>query len=315
MDPVIFSFNIGSLLVEFRWYGFLVILAIIFSAWLTTVELKRRKEDPEWIWDMLLWLVVGGILGARIWYVANATLGGSSYYTDNPLKILAIKEGGLHYYGAMVGGALALIIYTKIKKLDIWLFIDSVAPSLLLGQALARPANFINQELYGPPTELPWGIKIDALHRIGEYRDLVTYPLETTRFHPTFAYEMIWNILTGGLMLWLARKYDKKLKPGAMFSIWLVLAGVGRVIIEAWRPDQPTFPGTTLSYTRFVAALMAIFGVLVLLYLYKVIKPSFLKEPREKYFVSDGFPVEEPQPKKKKASSKNKKKTSSKKKK
>ncbi len=315
MDPIIFSFNIGSLALELRWYGLLVILAIIFSAWLTTVEVKRRKEDPEWIWDMLLWLVVGGILGARIWYVLNDILGGNSYFLDFPLKMLAIREGGLHYYGAMVGGAAALLIYARVKKLDIWLFIDSVAPSLLLGQALARPANFINQELYGPPTDLPWGIKIDALHRIGEFRDLVTYPLETTRFHPTFAYEMIWNIVTGGLMLWLARKYDKKLKPGAMFAIWLVLAGVGRVIIETWRPDQPTFPGTTLSYTRVVAALMALAGILVLLYLYKIIKPAFLKEPREQYFVSDGFPIEEPQSKKKKAaSSAKKKKTSGKKK-
>lgn len=306
MDPVIFSFNIGTLAFELRWYGLLVIIAIIFSAWLTTIEVKRRKEDPEWIWDMLLWLVIGGILGARIWYVLNAIAGGSTYYIDDPLRILAIREGGLHYYGAMVGGALALIIYTRIKKLDIWLFIDSVAPSLLLGQAVARPANFINQELYGPPTELPWGIKIDALNRIGEYRDLITYPLDTTRFHPTFAYEMIWNIITGGLMLWMARKYDKKLKPSAMFAIWLVLAGVGRIIIETWRPDQPTFPGTGLSYTRFVAILMTVAGILVLLYLYKVIKPSFLKAPREKYFVSDGFPMPEEQPKKKKGSTKKK---------
>lgn len=314
MDPVIFAFNIGSLNLEFRWYGFLVILGIIFSAWLTTLEIKRRKEDPEWIWDMLLWLVIGGILGARLWYVLNATVGGSPYYLDNPLKILAIREGGLHYYGAMVGGALALLIYSKVKKLDIWLFIDSVAPSLLLGQALARPANFINQELYGPPTTLPWGIKIDALHRINEYRDLITYPLDTTRFHPTFAYEMIWNILTGGLMLWAARKFDKKLKPGAMFSIWLVLAGVGRIIIETWRPDQPKIGNSAISYTLVVAAFMTIAGILALLYLYKVLKPSFLKEPRAEYFVSDGFPVEEPQPKKKKKTTAQKKTSASKKK-
>jgi phosphatidylglycerol:prolipoprotein diacylglycerol transferase len=315
MDPVIFSFNIGSLNLALRWYGVLVMAGIIFSAWLTTVELKRRKEDPEWIWDMLIWLVVGGIIGARLWYVLNATLGGSPYYLDNPIKIIMIPEGGLHYYGAMIGGALALFFYARAKKLDIWLFIDSVAPALLLGQALSRPANFINQELYGPPTTLPWGIKIDALHRIGDFRDLITYPLDTTRFHPTFAYEMIWNIITGGLMLWLGRKYDKKLKPGAMFSIWLILAGVGRVIIETWRPDQPTFPGSTLSYTRFVAILMAIAGVLAMLYLYKVIKLPFLKEPREKYFVSDGFPMPEEQPKKKKNASTSKKKSSTGKKK
>ena len=290
MNPTIIEFTIGNLNLALRWYGVLVMAGIIFSAWLTTVEIKRRKEDPEWVWDMLIWLVLGGIIGARIWYVINATLGGSTYYTDNLIRIIMIPEGGLHYYGAMVGGAIALLIYCKVRKLDVWVFIDSIAPSLLLGQALARPGNFINQELFGQPTSMPWGIKIDAPFRIGEWRDIIAYPVETTRFHPAFAYEMIWNIITGCLMLWLGRKYAEKFKPGAMFGLWLLLAGVGRVIIETWRPDQPVIPGTGLSYTRLVAILMTIAGLLALAYLYHFIKPSFMKAPREKYFISDGYP-------------------------
>ena len=297
MDPTIFSFTIGSLTFALRWYGVLVMFGIITAAWLGTRQIKRSGEDPEWVWDMLIWLVVAGIVGARLWYVANATLGGNLYYLQNPLQIINIPQGGLHYYGAMLFGAVALIVYCKKHALDIWLFIDSLAPFLLIGQALARPANFINQELYGPPTILPWGIKIDAAHRIGEFRDLLLYPVDSTRFHPTFAYEMVWNLITGSLLVWVIRKYDEKVKPGAVFAAWLILEGVGRVIIETWRPDQPVFPGTGLSYSRLVAALMAVAGTLVLFYLYKIIRPKFLKEPREKYFVSKGYPA--PQPKKK----------------
>lgn len=294
MDPTIFSFNIGSITFALRWYGVLIMFGIIVSTWLTSLEIKRHKEDPEWIWDMLIWLVIGGIIGARLWYVANATLGGSTYYTDNPLQILNIPQGGLHFYGAMLFGAIALVLYCRKHALDIWLFIDSAAPTLLIGQALARPANFINQELYGPPTILPWGIKIDALHRINEFRDLMVYPLESTRFHPTFAYEMVWNLLTAGLLLWVIRKYDNRVKPGAVFAAWLILEGVGRVIIETWRPDQPLIAGTALSYSRLVAAIMALAGTLILFYLYKIIRPKFLKEPRDKYNISDGYPVPAP---------------------
>ncbi|NSW54345.1 MAG: prolipoprotein diacylglyceryl transferase [Anaerolineae bacterium] len=290
MDPVIFSFNIGNITFALRWYGVFVMFGILASAWLTTREIKRRGEDPEWIWDMLLWLVIGGVIGARLWYVLNAILGGNRYYLENPLQIINIPQGGLHYYGAMIGGAIALIIYTRIRKLDVWLFIDSVAPSLLIGQALARPANFINQELYGQPTTLPWGIPIDAAHRLPIYSNMTLFP-DSTRFHPTFAYEMLWNFITGGLLLWAMHKFSKKVKPGAVFAAWLVLAGIGRTIIETWRPDQPVIPGTLLSYSRLVAILMAVAGAVWLMYLYKVIRPRFMKAPREKYVISKGYPV------------------------
>jgi phosphatidylglycerol:prolipoprotein diacylglycerol transferase len=140
------------------------------------------------------------------------------------------------------------------------MLLDSVAPALLIGQALARPANFINQELYGPPTTLPWGIPISAERRLPPWNDLGQFPLETTRFHPTFAYEMAWNFLAAGLMLWLERRYAGKFQPGTMFALWLVLAGLGRFLIEAFRPDQPRLPGLDLSYSRLISALMALAG-------------------------------------------------------
>lgn len=270
IDPVIFEFQLLGFNFALRWYGVLIMLAVLVGTWITSRELGRRGENPEIAWDALIIVLIAGVTGARLWYVLNATLGGSRYYLDDPVRILAITEGGLHIFGGFLAGGLAAYIYARRKQLDFLLLLDSAAPALLIGQALARPANFINQELYGPPTDLPWGIPIDAEHRIGPWQDLAQYPLESTRFHPTFAYEMIWNLAAGGLLLWISRRYGDKLRPGTLFAAWLVLAGLGRFLIEAFRPDQPRIPGTGLSYTRLFAGLMALAGFVWLLVRYRL---------------------------------------------
>jgi phosphatidylglycerol---prolipoprotein diacylglyceryl transferase len=290
INPIIFTIEIGNFSFSLYWYGVLVMLGVAVAAWLTAVEFKRRGQDPDYVWDSLLWILPAGVIGARLWYVVNSTLGGDLHYLQNPIAILNLKEGGLHYFGALLFGAIAFILYARKMKLDIWLMMDSVAPGLLLGQAVARPANFINQELYGQPTTLPWGIKIAAQNRIYPYNNLTLYP-ETTRFHPAFAYEIVWNILATGLLLWIARKYKDKLKPGVVFGFWLILAGVGRNIIEFFRPDQPTFPGTGFSYSRLVALLMVAAGVLLVLIKYRILKIKFIPAGRESYRLSP--PLEE----------------------
>ena len=265
IDPVIFSFNIFGLTITLHWYGVLVMLGVIVGGWLAEKEVARRGENGAIVWDAVVWLIPAGVIGARLWYVVNATLGGNDYYMQNPLQIFNIPAGGLHFFGGLLFGAVALFYYSRRYKLDLWLFLDAVAPVTLIGQAVARPANFINQELYGQPTTLPWGIPIDAYHRIAEYSNLVMYPTETTRFHPTFAYEMIWNFAAAGLLLWLSRRFADKAKPGALLAGWLILAGVGRALIEFFRPDQPKIPGTIISYSALVSALMAVVGVILLL--------------------------------------------------
>lgn len=291
IDPIIFTIEIGTFTFSLYWYGVLVMLGVAVATWLTAAEFKRRGADPEYVWDSLLWMIPAGVIGARLWYVANATIGGDMHYIQDPIAILNIKEGGLHFFGALLFGALAFILYARKMKLDVWLMLDSVAPGLLLGQALARPANFINQELYGQPTTLPWGIKIAASHRIYPYNDLALYPEATTRFHPTFAYEMVWNIIATGLLLWAARKYKDKLKPGVVFGLWLILAGVGRNVIEFFRPDQPTFPGTAFSYSRLFAILMAVAGLILVLIKLEVLKIKSIPAGRSEYFIAP--PLEE----------------------
>jgi phosphatidylglycerol:prolipoprotein diacylglycerol transferase len=285
IDPVIFSFELFGITIALRWYGVLVMLGVIVAAWIAEREYSRRGENGEHIWNSLIWALPVGVVGARLWYVANVTLGGNSYYMDNPGQILNIPQGGLHFFGGLLFGAIAMVIYIRRNNLDPWLLLDVAAPVTMIGQAIARPANFINQELYGQPTTLPWGIPIEASHRIPPYNDMGLYP-EITRFHPAFAYEMIWNFIAAGLLLWAARRFPEKFKPGAMFSWWLVLAGVGRVIIEFFRPDQPRIPGTAISYSTLFAALMAVAGAILLLVRYGYIRLKFAKDWEKGYQVT-----------------------------
>lgn len=282
IDPVIFSFNLFGITIALRWYGVLVMLGVVVAAWIAEREYTRRGENGEHIWNALIWALPVGIVGARLWYVANVTLGGNPYFMDNPGQILNIPQGGLHFFGGLLFGAVAMIFYIQRNHLDPWLLLDVAAPVTMIGQAIARPANFINQELYGQPTTLPWGIPIDAQHRIPQYSDMSLYP-ESTRFHPTFAYEMLWNFVTAGALLWIARRFPEKFKPGALFGWWLVLAGVGRVFIEFFRPDQPRIPGTEISYSTLIAVLMALAGAVLLLVRYGYIRLKFARDWEEIY--------------------------------
>ena len=192
IDPVIFSFTIGGITIALRWYGVLVMTGVMIAAWLSANEIKRHGENPDHIWDALVWIVLAGMVGARLWYVTNATLGGSRYYLDNPMRALNITEGGLHFYGALLFGAAAMILYARKFKLDLWLFLDSLAPNILIGQA--TPDRPLHQPELTATHQPARGIPIDAAHRIPPYDNLITYPVDFTKFHPTFAYEMLWNL-------------------------------------------------------------------------------------------------------------------------
>jgi len=291
IDPVIFSFKLFVWTITLRWYGVLVMFGAVVGAWIASKEIQRRGENGESIWDAMVWVLPLGIIGARLWYVVNNILGGSSYYLDDPAKILYVWEGGLHFFGGLLFGAIALYFFLKNNGMDFWLFLDSIAPAVLIGQALARPANFINQELYGQPTKLPWGILIDNFSsRLPQYSDLTQYPLETTRFHPTFAYEMILNILLGLLLLWISRQYADKMKPGAVFAGWLIAAGLARAFIEFFRPDQPLIGDSFVTYSMLVSFLMAVAGVVLLLIRYQKLQMAVVEGWEGEYHIK---PVEE----------------------
>lgn len=283
IDPILVTLRIGSLALPIRWYGILVMLGVLAATWVTDREIRRRGKDPEFIYDAMLWLLPAGIVGARLWYVLNDIAGGGRRFIDQPLRIFNLPEGGLHIYGAILLGGVVVWLFTRRRGINVWLVLDSAAPAMLIGQAVARPANFINQELYGPPTSLPWGIPISGEHRLPPWDDLLQFPVDSTRFHPTFAYEMLWNLAAASLLLWAGRRYQDRLKPGMMFAAWLVLAGLGRVLIESFRPDQPRLPGTEISYSRLVSGLMALFGLVWFLARAGVLRLPWLSGGPERY--------------------------------
>jgi len=158
IDPIIFSFKLFGLTLTLRWYGVLVMLGAVVGTWLAEREINRRGEKGETIWDALVWVLPAGIIGARLWYVVNATVAAVPI-TRKTRADPKHSAGRPAFLGGLLFGAIALYIYLRQQKKDIWLFLDAIAPAALIGQALARPANYINQELYGPPTNLPWGFK------------------------------------------------------------------------------------------------------------------------------------------------------------
>jgi phosphatidylglycerol:prolipoprotein diacylglycerol transferase len=296
INPVIFDLHRFGLPIVLRWYGVLVMFGAVVGAWIAEKEIRRRGENGEAIWDAMIWVLPFGIIGARLWYVVNNILGGGTSYINDPVTILYIWQGGLHFFGGLLFGAITLYFFLKKNGMDFWLFLDAIAPAVLIGQALARPANFINQELYGPPTKLLWGIKINPgqpyqtpANMIGHTPQEILDYIKVTRFHPTFAYEMILNILLGLLLLWIARQYKDKLKPGAIFAGWLVCAGLARAFIEFFRPDQPRIGNSFVTYSMFVSLLMAIAGVVMLLVRYGKLQMAFAQGWEEKYQIK---PVE-----------------------
>jgi len=208
VDPVIFEWGPLSL----RWYGVLMITAILVGAFVASHQVQRWGGDSEKLWDMLTWTLIPGFIGARLYYVLiQSPPDQARDYLANPVSIIKIWDGGIHIFGGFIFGAIALWLYSKVNQLPALLYLDAIALALPLSQAIGRWGNFINQELYGPPTDLPWGLRIDPQHRIPPYNDLEAYP-ESTGFHPLFLYESLWNFLGFFLILWLSRRFSKRLK-------------------------------------------------------------------------------------------------------
>jgi len=179
------GFALGPLFVRF--YGIILMLGALAGAWLATCEAKRRGYEPEIVWDLLTYLLIGGIIGARLWHILTPPPSSgitAGWYLTHPLDALAIWKGGLGIPGAVIGGVIVLYFYCRRHNLDFLQWTDIAAPSLALGQAIGRWGNFFNQELYGAPTNLPWKIFIDAGHRLAGY-------LEVEYNHPLFLYECI----------------------------------------------------------------------------------------------------------------------------
>ena len=217
-------------------------LGVLAAAILGRREADRRAQNGELVWDMLVWVLIAGILGARLWHIftpspsAEAQGLTTSFYLTHPLDALAIWNGGLGIPGAVIGGAIALYFFGRRHHLAYLTWLDILVPGLALGQAIGRWGNFFNQELYGAPTSLPWAIYIDPQHRLRGFENQAYY-------HPTFLYESLWDVGNMFLLLWLSRRFKDRLKTGDIFLVYLIVYPFGRFWLEFLRLDSSQLGG------------------------------------------------------------------------
>jgi prolipoprotein diacylglyceryl transferase len=210
IDPV--AFEIFG--VAIRWYGIIITAGMLVGIILALRQVRKQGENEEWFTDMFLLAIPAGLVGARLYYVLF-DLPNVGY---DLRSIFSFRQGGLAIHGGVIAGVIVGYYYTRYRKVSFFKWADIAAPSLILAQAIGRWGNFVNQEAYGYPTNLPW-----AMYIAGEYR------------HPTFLYESLWNLGVFALLFYLLQR---KKFHGQIISLYLVGYSAGRLWIEALRTDS-----------------------------------------------------------------------------
>jgi len=321
---------IGDL--QIRYYGIIIVAAMLIAATVAARLAMREDRDPEHIWGALTWAIIPGIIGARLWFVllppVSSVAAGqdTAWFLQNFFNLqngaIAIWSGGLHIFGAAVGGFLGAwlyfsplhnkvaaffntlllpitivfnfifwvptMLYQRVRGEEVTPFKlrpdeeESVFPdegmSMLpwldiggvvfpLAQAIGRWANFVNQELYGVPTSLPWGIAIDVDHRVGVYRDMTEFDIDT-RFHPLFLYESLWNFLAFFVLLHIyqVRREQWNLRPGDMLLLYLMQYAFIRTLLEFIRIEVAYFPGTNINSSQVFSVVVFLIALGLFLY-------------------------------------------------
>ncbi len=212
--------------ITLRWYGMLIALAVLVGVTLSQALAKRRHLKPDLITDLAVWLVIGAIPAARLYYVLFQW----DYYRQHPGQIVAIWQGGIAIHGAILGGMLVTWLFCRVQKLSFWRIADLLAPALVLGQAIGRWGNFFNSEAFGRPTDVPWKLLIPPNRRPPGLADVAYY-------HPTFLYESLWNLMVLGLLLLLFFRFPQA-KRGTVFLVYAITYSLGRFWIEGLRMDS-----------------------------------------------------------------------------
>jgi phosphatidylglycerol:prolipoprotein diacylglycerol transferase len=268
MSPLTLAFQFtspGPTLIELgpltiRWYGLLIASAVLIGVSLSQYLAKRRNVNPDLLGDLAIWLVIAAIPCARLYYVLFEW----EQYAQRPDQIIAIWNGGIAIHGAILGGILATIIFSRIQKVSVWLLADLVVPSLILGQAIGRWGNFFNSEAFGDPTNLPWKLYIPPARRPPEF-------INFDYFHPTFLYESMWNLMVFGLLMTLFfRDLGRRphLKVGTLALVYMVAYSAGRVWIEGLRTDSLMVGPLRMAQIVSLSAIALGIAGLVWLYLF-----------------------------------------------
>ncbi len=227
--------------------------------WITNAP--WRSWNPDHVWNGIIWALILGVIGARLYHILTPSPSMVAFginspldYLRNPYQMINLRNGGLGIYGGIAGGALGLYIFARRQRIPALAWADVASIGLALGQVFGRWGNFFNQELYGRPTSLPWGLYID--HPISGYA-------EGTRFHPAFLYESLWSFLAFIVLITLYKRYFHKLRTGDLTALYLIFYAIGRILLETIRLDSRmvSFGGVTINMAiaTLVSILVAIF--------------------------------------------------------
>jgi phosphatidylglycerol:prolipoprotein diacylglycerol transferase len=257
--------------INIPWYGIGYAVGLFLAAWVIMREARRRGFDPDLVPNGMVVVAIAALIGGRAYHVIDQW----ALYKDDLLKIVLPPYSGLGAYGGLITGIIALYAYTRWKKLEFWTWMDLAAPAVFVMQAVARWGNFFNQELYGPPTNLPWGIAIDCAHRVAEYAcppgnapslagTFGSTPVDA-HFQPMFLYESISGVIGALTLLWLARRLSHRLRPGDLAMIFIIWYALVRFTLEYMRQGYNwTFFG--IPTAQVVSLGFVVFAILVLLY-------------------------------------------------
>ncbi|AXF56284.1 prolipoprotein diacylglyceryl transferase [Salicibibacter kimchii] len=250
LDPV--AFEIGALSIQ--WYGILIVLGAAIGYIIATREAKKHGYPDDLFADLLIWAIPISIISARLYYVIFQF----DYYAENPAQIIAIWEGGLAIHGGLIGAVITGIVFAKRRGYSFWKLADIAAPSIILGQAIGRWGNFMNQEAYGGEVSrgflenllLPDWI-IDQMFIEGAYH------------HPTFLYESIWNVLGFALLIFILRRMN--LRRGNVFLAYVIWYSFGRFFIEGMRTDSLMI-GDFLQTAQMISVVLIAGAIFLMVY-------------------------------------------------
>jgi len=253
-DPI--AFSIGPL--NIGWYGLCYAIGLA-AAYLLLVWLARRAgEDPDIVGNGIIIVAVAALIGGRLYHVIDQW----HLYANDPLKIILPPYSGLGVYGGIVTGTIAAWWYARRRGVSFPRWADIIAPAIFVMQAIGRWGNYFNQELYGPPTTLPWGIPIDCAHRLSDVYACTVFP-ETTRFHPLFLYESISGVLGAIFLVWLGFRFRSRLRPGDLLLVFFIWYGTTRFLLENLRADNWTFFGIpTAQIVSLIGILIGVGGLI-----------------------------------------------------
>jgi prolipoprotein diacylglyceryl transferase len=228
-------------------YGILLAVGVVVAALIAGRRWTSWGRDRAEFDSMLVWIVIGGVVGARLYHVATD----SEKFEGDWVRVLEIWKGGLSIWGVIAGGLLAVIIVCLVKHIEIPLVTDAIVPGLLVAQAIGRFGNWFNQELFGEPTTLPWALEIDPVNRPAGFEQFAT-------FHPTFLYESLYCLALAGALLWAERRW--RLRNGQSTALYLAGYCFGRFWLENLRIDDAKLVGP-LRVNAWVSLLLMLAGI------------------------------------------------------